>query len=147
MRENGGAHGEPTQPLPDLSHASPARLLALAAALSMGAAISLGITRFAYGVLLPTMRADLSWSYTLAGAMNTANALGYLMGAMVTPPLLKRHGPATLLLWVFYGHYTRPLEALGFVGLVAASIWDFRTKHLACHAHPLEAQKKNTSCP
>ena len=84
---------------PDLSHASPARLLALAAALSMGAAISLGITRFAYGLLLPTMRADLSWSYTLAGAMNTANALGYLMGAMVTPPLLKRHGPATLLLW------------------------------------------------
>ncbi|MBC7379536.1 MAG: YbfB/YjiJ family MFS transporter [Burkholderiaceae bacterium] len=83
----------------DLSHASPARLLALAAALSMGAAISLGITRFAYGLLLPTMRADLSWSYTLAGAMNTANALGYLMGAMVTPPLLKRHGPATLLLW------------------------------------------------
>ncbi|CAN5655381.1 YbfB/YjiJ family MFS transporter [soil metagenome] len=88
---------------PHVSHAlpraSPARLLALAVALSMGAAISLGITRFAYGLLLPTMRADLGWSYTLAGAMNTANALGYLLGALATPRLLKRHGPATLLLW------------------------------------------------
>ncbi|MBC7436728.1 MAG: YbfB/YjiJ family MFS transporter [Bdellovibrionales bacterium] len=81
------------------SSLSPARLLALAVALSMGAAISLGITRFAYGLLLPTMRADLGWSYTLAGAMNTANALGYLLGALVTPRLLRRHGPATLLMW------------------------------------------------
>jgi MFS family permease len=82
-----------------LEHASPARLLALAVALSMGAAISLGITRFAYGLLLPTMRADLGWSYTLAGAMNTANAMGYLLGALITPRLLKRHGPQTLMMW------------------------------------------------
>eukprot|EP01036_Dinobryon_divergens_P054037 gene54037-72218_t len=41
------------------------QLLALAAALSVGAAVSLGITRFAYGLLLPSMRADLGWSYTL----------------------------------------------------------------------------------
>ena len=82
-----------------LEHASPARLLALAVALSMGAAISLGITRFAYGLLLPTMRADLGWSYTLAGAMNTANAMGYLMGALVTPRLLRHHGPQTLMMW------------------------------------------------
>ena len=40
-------------------------------ALSLGAAVSLGITRFAYALLLPVMRADLGWSYTLAGAMNT----------------------------------------------------------------------------
>ncbi|RYX95376.1 MAG: YbfB/YjiJ family MFS transporter [Comamonadaceae bacterium] len=78
---------------------SPARLLALAVALSMGAAISLGITRFAYGLLLPTMRADLCWSYTLAGAMNTANALGYLLGALVTPRLLKRHSAQAVMMW------------------------------------------------
>ena len=60
----------------------------LALALALGAAISLGITRFAYGLLLPTMRADLGWSYTLAGGMNTANALGYLIGALATPWLL-----------------------------------------------------------
>ena len=71
----------------------------LALALALGAAVSLGITRFAYGLLLPTMRDDLGWSYTLAGAMNTANALGYLMGALVTPWLLKRRPPTVLLLW------------------------------------------------
>ena len=73
------------------------RLLLLAAALSLGAAVSLGITRFAYGLLLPTMRAYLGWSYTLAGGMNTANALGYLLGALSTPWLLRRY-PATSLL-------------------------------------------------
>ena len=72
-------------------------LLALAVALSLGAAVSLGVTRFAYGLLLPPMRADLGWSYTLAGAMNTANALGYLLGALVTPRLMKTAGPSRLL--------------------------------------------------
>ena len=37
-------------------------------ALSLGAAVSLGVTRFAYALLLPVMRDDLGWSYTLAGA-------------------------------------------------------------------------------
>jgi len=73
--------------------------LRLALALSLGAAGSLGVTRFAYGLLLPPMRADLEWSYTLAGAMNTANALGYLLGALATPRLMARHGPARTLLW------------------------------------------------
>ena len=75
------------------------RLVALAAVLSLGAAVSLGITRFAYGLLLPTMRADLGWSYTLAGAMNTANAAGYLVGALMTPGLLRRC-KATSLMWL-----------------------------------------------
>lgn len=67
-------------------------------ALSLGAAVSLGITRFAYALLLPVMRDDLGWSYTLAGGMNTLNALGYLLGALATPPLLRRVAPGTLLL-------------------------------------------------
>jgi uncharacterized membrane protein len=51
------------------SSATPAQpTLRLALALSLGAAVSLGVTRFAYGLLLPPMRADLQWSYTLAGA-------------------------------------------------------------------------------
>lgn len=79
-------------------HPSPVRLAALALALSLGAAVSLGITRFAYGLLLPTMRADLGWSYTLAGAMNTANALGYLLGALATPWLLRRLDAGRLML-------------------------------------------------
>ena len=72
-------------------------LTALALALSLGAAISLGITRFAYGLLLPAMRTDLGWSYTLAGGMNTANALGYFLGALATPWLLRRYGASALL--------------------------------------------------
>ena len=71
----------------------------LAVALSLGAAVSLGITRFAYGLLLPAMRTDLGWSYTLAGGMNTANALGYFIGALATPWLMRRYGPSALL-WV-----------------------------------------------
>ena len=63
----------------------------------MGAAISLGITRFSYALLLPPMREDLGWSYTLAGGMNTANALGYLLGALVTPLLLRRLTPGVVL--------------------------------------------------
>jgi len=78
---------------------TPAQALRLALALSMGAAVSLGITRFSYALLLPPMRADLGWSYTLAGAMNTANAAGYLMGALMTPGLMRRFGPVRLLVW------------------------------------------------
>lgn len=72
--------------------------LALAVALSLGAAVSLGLTRFSYALLLPPMRADLGWSYLLAGGMNTANAVGYLVGALAMPLLLRRHAPATSLL-------------------------------------------------
>ena len=46
----------PSPPSPAPFSASPMRSLWLAVALSMGAAISLGITRFAYALLLPPMR-------------------------------------------------------------------------------------------
>lgn len=84
-----------TPATPGILHTHAVRL---ALALSLGAAVSLGITRFAYGLLLPPMRADLGWSYTLAGAMNTVNALGYLLGALATPRLMRRWGPQQLLL-------------------------------------------------
>ena len=88
----------PSPPPPAPLSISPLRSLWLAVALSMGAAISLGITRFAYALLLPPMREDLGWSYTLAGGMNTANALGYLLGALATPWLLRRAAPGAVLL-------------------------------------------------
>jgi predicted MFS family arabinose efflux permease len=82
-----------------MNTAAPAddRLLGLAMALSLATAVALGVTRFAYGLLLPPMRADLQWSYTLAGAMNTANAIGYLAGALLAPRLLRAVEPARLL--------------------------------------------------
>lgn len=82
---------------PHTAPLTPAQATGLALALSMGAAVSLGITRFAYGLLLPPMRADLQWTYALAGGMNTANAVGYLVGALVTPTLMRRFGAARLL--------------------------------------------------
>lgn len=59
-------------------------------------------------------------------------------------PLLLGLAAAVLLLWVFYGRYSRPLEALGFVGLIAASVWDFRAKHLAC---PSATREGTSLCP
>ena len=64
----------------------------------MAAAVSLGMTRFAYALLLPPMRDDLSWTYTIAGSMNTFNAVGYLMGALITPRMLNRWGAVHVLI-------------------------------------------------
>ncbi|MDI9331753.1 MAG: YbfB/YjiJ family MFS transporter [Alphaproteobacteria bacterium] len=69
----------------------------IALSLSLGAALSLGITRFSYALLLPAMREDLDWSYALAGAMNTGNAAGYMVGATLMPWLMRKRGPS----WVF----------------------------------------------
>ncbi|MET3229144.1 UNVERIFIED_ORG: putative MFS family arabinose efflux permease [Burkholderia sp. 1263] len=70
--------------------------LALAAALSLGSAIALGFARFAYALLLPSMKLDLGWSFAEAGAMNTANALGYLLGALAFPRLARRWSAGAL---------------------------------------------------
>jgi len=68
------------------------RPLPLALALMAGSAVALGLGRFAYALVLPAMQADLHWSFAVAGALNTANALGYLVGALVTVPLAARCG-------------------------------------------------------
>jgi predicted MFS family arabinose efflux permease len=75
-----------------------AGVLRAAVALALGAAVSLGLARFSYALLLPPMRADLGWSYLTAGAMNTANAAGYLVGALLAPRWLARHDARALLL-------------------------------------------------
>ncbi|MHB8244644.1 MAG: YbfB/YjiJ family MFS transporter [Acidimicrobiales bacterium] len=60
--------------------------------LALGPAVVLGLARFAYALLLPPMRAELHWSLTTAGAMNSANALGYLAGALATARIVRRYG-------------------------------------------------------
>jgi len=79
------------------SHREPGTL-AIAAALALAAAVSLGLSRFSYALLLPPMRADLGWSYLTAGAMNTVNAAGYLAGALLAPGWLRRFGARRSLL-------------------------------------------------
>ncbi len=61
-----------------------------AIALSSGPAVALGLARFGYALLLPSMRGELHWSFTQAGGMNTANALGYLIGTLLAAPLTAR---------------------------------------------------------
>ena len=81
---------------PDAASA-PRHPFLIALGLALGAAVALGISRFSYGLLLLPMRLDLDWSYFLAGAMNTGNALGYFLGALATPALMRRLGPQRLL--------------------------------------------------
>lgn len=65
----------------------------IALGLSLGPAVSNGLGRFAYALILPAMRSDLRWSYTQAGWVNTINALGYLAGGLLSLRLVPRTGP------------------------------------------------------
>ncbi len=65
-----------------------------AAGLAAGPLVGLGFARFAYALLLPAMASHLGWSLATAGAMNTANGVGYLVGALVAAPLGRRWGLA-----------------------------------------------------
>lgn len=66
--------------------------LGIALGLALGPAVAIGLARFAYALLLPSMRTALHWSFATAGAMNTANALGYLAGALAAAPMARRYG-------------------------------------------------------
>nr|WP_306270244.1 YbfB/YjiJ family MFS transporter [Ornithinimicrobium sp. HY1793] len=60
--------------------------------MAAGPLVALGLARFAYALLLPAMSDDLSWSYSAAGALNTTNAAGYLVGALLAAPLARAMG-------------------------------------------------------
>lgn len=64
--------------------------------LCLGVCVTNGFARFAYGLLLPAMKAEMGWTYAQAGWLNTANALGYIGGALVTMLLIRRTGPSRL---------------------------------------------------
>lgn len=85
--------------------------------------VALGFGRFSYALLLPPMRASLGWTYTQAGAMNTANGLGYLLGAVLAPRLLGRWGArpafaASLLVTALTIALTAASGALGWLLLM-----------------------------
>lgn len=81
-----------------MSEQAHARQWLIAVGLSFGPAVSNGLARFAYGLVLPAMQEDLSWSYTEAGWINTANALGYLIGAVLAFTVIPTIGPRRLFL-------------------------------------------------
>lgn len=64
--------------------------------LALGVCVSNGFARFAYGLILPAMRDDLSWSYAQAGWINTANAFGYIFGAMAAFALIQKVSPSRM---------------------------------------------------
>ncbi|MCA1244154.1 YbfB/YjiJ family MFS transporter [Stappia stellulata] len=74
---------------------------ATAIALSTGAALALGLSRFSYALLLPPMQADLALSYVQAGALNTANGVGYIAGALSAPWAASRWGAKRTFLAAF----------------------------------------------
>ncbi|ROU00170.1 YbfB/YjiJ family MFS transporter [Histidinibacterium lentulum] len=88
------------------------------AGLSLGPAVSNGLSRFSYGLILPAMQADLSWSFTEAGWLNTANAVGYLLGAVSTLALIDRVGPRRIL---SIGVAATPVALVG--SAVFADLW------------------------
>ncbi|MFU1477539.1 YbfB/YjiJ family MFS transporter [Roseovarius sp. C7] len=66
--------------------------------LALGVCISNAFARFAYGLILPAMQNDLGWNYTQAGWINTANALGYIAGALLTFASIGRIKAPTLFI-------------------------------------------------
>ena len=68
------------------------RAVATVCILALAPAIGVGIARFAYSLLLPDMRTSLGWTYAAAGFMNTVNAAGYLIGASIAAPVMRRIG-------------------------------------------------------
>jgi len=68
-------------------------------ALSLAAATALGFARFAYSLLLPSMRLAMGWNFLAAGAMNTVNAVGYLAGALAVPRISDIFGNRRTFFW------------------------------------------------
>ncbi|MFE0802725.1 YbfB/YjiJ family MFS transporter [Streptomyces sp. NPDC058812] len=73
--------------------------MATAVRLALGTASALGLARFAYGLLVPALQGDLGWTLADAGALSTANGLGYVVGAVLTAALVRRWGAASVFRW------------------------------------------------
>lgn len=71
----------------------------IAIALTLVPFASIGLARFAFGLLLPAMRDDLSWTYFDGGLATTFNAAGYLAGAILGARAARRFGERTMIVW------------------------------------------------
>lgn len=57
----------------------------------------LGIARFAFGMLLPSMGEGLALSYGQMGTISTSNFIGYLVGALLCARIMSRTGARRLI--------------------------------------------------
>jgi predicted MFS family arabinose efflux permease len=97
------------------------------AGLALGVTVTNGFARFAYGLIVPAMQSDLGWNYAQAGWLNTANALGYIAGAVLTMLLIKRYLAASLF---SFGLITTNLALLS-TGLIPDLWWQTLWRILA----------------
>ena len=97
------------------------------AGLALGVTVTNGFARFAYGLILPAMQSDLGWNYAQAGWLNTANALGYIAGAVVTMLMIGRYSATSLF---SFGLITTNLALLA-TGLIAELWWQTLWRILA----------------
>jgi len=99
--------------------AGPARPWLILTGLSLGVTVTNGFARFAYGLILPAMKSEMGWTYAQAGWLNTANALGYIGGAILTMLLIRHVSPSRL----FAFGLVATTVALLATGLNAALWW------------------------
>ena len=95
--------------------------------LALGLTVTNGFARFAYGLMLPAMKSEMGWNYAQAGWLNTANALGYIVGAVLTMILIRRISPVMLF---NFGFVTTTLALLA-TGLNAELWWQTLWRILA----------------
>ena len=95
--------------------------------LALGVTVTNGFARFAYGLLLPAMKSEMGWTYAQSGWLNTANAFGYIVGAVLTMVLIHRVAPSRLFA---FGLTLTTLSLLA-TGLEAALWWQTLWRVLA----------------
>jgi predicted MFS family arabinose efflux permease len=95
--------------------------------LTLGVTVTNGFARFAYGLLLPAMQVEMGWGYAQAGWLNTANAFGYILGAVGTMLAIRRVSPSRL----FVAGLGCTALALLATGLDAALWWQTLWRVLA----------------
>ena len=97
------------------------------AGLALGVTVTNSFARFAYGLILPAMKSEMDWTYAQAGWLNTANALGYIVGAVITMLFIGRRSPTLLFA---FGLITTTIALLA-TGLNAALWWQTMWRILA----------------
>lgn len=103
------------------SDAAPPNTIVMLLAASLTAMVSIVFARLAYGLLLPSMRAELGLSYREAGNLGTITALGYFLFILPGGVAATRWGARSTIIGGLL------LVMLGFIGVALA------------HAYPLIA--------